>query len=152
MIYPWAIKSVICTAHLFYGDICFVDMFILWCCLLQLSGRPTAHNKHYFSPRGKTFFYFSLFFLNKSPRALKAALLPLGLSAVFICSSTSLWFLWSLFLLRICLCPTGPRAFKMMKGSAKCLGRRSFICMMCLWLFPFVISSQQPDREMRGEC
>lgn len=31
----------------------------------------------------------------------------------------------------------------------KCLGRRSFVCLMCLWLlFLFVISSPQPHGEM----
>lgn len=132
---PQQLGLLICSAHLFYGAVCFAGMFILWRCLLRLSGRPTAHNNHHFSPYGKNLFLFlSLFFFCcffawiYPPRALEAALLPHGPPVMFICSSTSLWFLWSLFLLRICLCLAGPRTFKMMKGgSAKCPGRRSFI-------------------------
>ena len=148
---------------MFYGAVCFAGMFILWRCLLRLSGRPTAHNKRHFSPYWKkkqpfslsfSHFFFFFFCQNLSPRALEAALLPHGPPVMFICSSTSLWFLWSLFLLRICLCLAGPRTFKMMKGGGrKMSGKAIFYSLWCVYGYcsPFVISSQQPDGEKSEE-
>lgn len=83
---------VICIARLFYGGVCFAGRFILRCCSLQLSGRPTASNKHHFSLYVKTFFFLSvfLFFLINPPGHSEP--LCFSLPVMFICSSTSLWF------------------------------------------------------------
>lgn len=105
----------ICIAHLFYGIVCFADMFILWCCLLQLSGRPTAHNKHHFSLNTWPKPFLSLCVFNVNPPGC-SDLLCFSLPVMFISSSTSLWFLWSLFLRRICLCATGPALLKWWRG------------------------------------
>lgn len=107
---------VICIARLFYGGVCFAGMFILRCCSLQLSGHPTASNKHHFSLYVKTFFFLSVFFFffNKSPGALWAALLQ-SACYVYLQQHISL-VLWSLFLHMICLCLTGPALLKWWRG------------------------------------
>lgn len=143
--------------------ICLIVLFILWICLFynsvsQLSGHPTAPYKHHLTSllMGKPFSlssfpFFFLFEINP-PGHSKLLCFP---TVCLLCLSAAahLFGFYSLcFSLGSVYAWLGPHTFKMMKGSTKCLRRRSFICKMCLWLlFPFVISSQQLDtKNVRG--
>ena len=151
MIYPAAIRftylqcSFVLWRRLFCRHVYFMALFtsVKWTSNssqqtpLQsvLEKKPT-----FFSFFLSIFFFFFFFFCqNLSPRALEAALLPHGPPVMFICSSTSLWFLWSLFLLRICLCLAGPRTFKMMKaGGGGGGGRGGGEWGLFFWIFVFL--------------
>lgn len=66
---PSAIRFLIRTTHFFYGIVCLGDVLISWWCLLQLSGRPTAHHKHCRVGKPFIYFFFLCFvFFNINPR------------------------------------------------------------------------------------
>lgn len=150
MIYPTATRLVICIAYLFYGVVCFVDMFMMpFASVKWLSNR---HGTPLHSLWENPFLSLPLFFKINPPGHSKLLWYP---TVCLLCLSAAahlFGFYGLCFSLGSVYAWLDPALLKWWRGLAKCLQRRSFIRMMCLCLlFPFVISSQQPDREIWAE-
>lgn len=158
MIYPAAIRftylqcSFVLRRRLFCRHVYFMTLFTSVKWTSNSSQQPPLQSvweKPFSLSFSLSLFFFAWIY---PPRALEAALLPHGPPVMFICSSTSLWFLWSLFLLRICLCLAGPRTFKMMKGGErKMSGKAIFYPLWCVYGYCSHSLSAHSSRTEKSE-